>query len=93
MLTDVVEGVQLAGVQEDAALDIGRERVVLVGVPQTPDHLDGLERPAVTRRVVEVLVQAVVPGGPGVEACHHVPAGPAAADVVQRAEPAGQVEG
>jgi hypothetical protein len=92
VLADVVERVQLVRVEEDVAFHVGDERVVLVGVPQSADDLNRLMRPPVPGRVVEVLVEAVVLAGAGVEAGHHVPAGPAAADVVERGEPAGEVE-
>ncbi len=93
MLARVVEGVQLGRVEEDAARDVGGEGVVLVGVPQAAGDLDELQGAAVAGGVVEVFVEPEVLRGAGVEAGHDVPAGPAAADVVERGEAAGEVEG
>src|SRR5579863_9640199 len=92
VLADVVKRVQLAPVEEDAGLDVGGEGVVLVGVPEPARDLDELLGPPVPGGVVEVLVQAEVLRDLRVEAGDNVPAGPAAADVVQRGDAPGQVE-
>ena len=47
----------LEGVEEDAAFDVGRERVVLVGVPQAARRPRRILRPPVASGVVEVLVE------------------------------------
>ncbi len=92
VLAPVVQRVLAAAVEEHAAFLVAREGVGLVGVPQPLGDLNVFERPPVTGLVVVVLVAAVVARRPGVTAGDDVPAGPAAADVVERGQPAGDVE-
>ena len=88
----MVQLVQLAGIQEHVPLDVGREGVVLVGVPQALRDLDELVCAGVPGVVVVVLVQPEVARDPEVEGGDDVPAGATAADLVEGGEPAGQVE-
>ena len=87
----VVDRVNAAVVGVDARRLVADLRAVLPAVPEPDGHVDELRRPPValpvSRIVVEPEVLRGVPPGRG----HDVPAGPAAADVVQRGEPAGQV--
>ena len=92
VLALVVERVLPARVEEDAGRPVARERVVLVGVPQALGDPDELQAAAVAGVVVEVLLAAEVRRRARVAAGDHVPAGPAAADQLQRGQPAGDVE-
>jgi hypothetical protein len=89
----VTQGVQLVGIEEHAAGLVVDQGVVFPAVPETLDDVQILGRQAVAGVVrqmlglAEVLGRAFQPGG------DDVPAGAAAADVVQRGELAGHVEG
>ena len=92
MLALVLESMQPLGVEEAPGGDIGGERVVLVGVPQAPDHVDELFGAGIARVVVEVVLETEVAADAGVEARDDVPPGATATDVVERGEATSQVE-
>ena len=59
----VVERMLFGAVEEDAALFVAREGVGFVGVPEALRYLHVLQTSAVARRIVVVLVTAVVACG------------------------------
>lgn len=87
----VIDDVDLVPLGPHAALRVGHDRVVLPAIPQLLGDLDELVRPLVAPRVRRLGVKAEVPGG--VVACRRddVPARAAAADMVQRREPPGEI--
>src|SRR5690606_13595000 len=76
---------------ERARLLVGDDRVRPPGVPQLTRQADELGRPPVPVGVVEVAAPAEVLAGEGVVGGHHVPRGPALAEVIQRGQPPGQL--
>ncbi|GAA3310975.1 hypothetical protein GCM10020295_79470 [Streptomyces cinereospinus] len=93
VLPAMVDLPHLVGVGVDAALTVEQDGVVLPAVPQLGGDLDELARPLVAQRVLQVLVLPEVAGLVHGAGGDDVPAGPAAADVVQGGELAGGVEG
>ena len=93
VLALVAEHVHLLGIEEDAALDVAHEGVVGEAVPQAGHHVVELARAPVALVVLHVLVEAEVQRGVRVGGGDDVPAGAAAADVVERGEAAGDVVG
>jgi hypothetical protein len=77
-----------AGVEEDAALLVAQEGVVVEAVPELLDDLDVLAGAGVAEGMRVLLIEVeVVRRGLG-RRRHHVPAGPPARDQVERGEPA-----
>ena len=93
----VAEHVHLVGIEEDAALDVADEGVVGPGVPQAGHHVVELARAPVALAVLHVLVEPEIERGVRIGGGDDVPAGAAAADVIERGEAArdviGRVEG
>jgi hypothetical protein len=82
----VVEHVHPLGVKIDAALDIADEGVLGPAVPQPGHDIEELAGPAVAFAVLHMLGQSEIERRIGVRGRDQVPAGPAAADVVERGE-------
>ncbi len=92
-LAPVVEHVQPLGVEIDALPDIADKGVVGPAVPQPGDHVEELAGAAVALAVLHVLAQAEIERRVGVRGGDEVPAGPPAADVIERGEPPGDQPG
>ncbi len=86
VLSDVVDGMDPGGVGEDAGRGIIDQRIVFPAVPQPRDDVEIFARPLVT------LVMRRMFGQPEILRClrrarrDDVPAGAAAAEVIQRGE-------
>ncbi len=93
MLALMVEHVQLGRVEEDAALLVAQPGIVRPAVPEPRDHLVELAGAPVAFVVLDVVGQAEIERRVGVGGRHHVPAGPATADMVERGEAPGDVIG
>ncbi len=91
-LAVVVERADLVGVGEDAGLAVEHEGVVVPRVPQPGGGLEELVGPVVAGVVAEVGVDPEVLRLAVVDRRDHVPRGPAARQVVERGERAGDVE-
>ena len=89
----VVEHVELRRVEHPWRRLVVDEGVVLPGVPQRLDDLVGFARLFVALGVGRKLVEPEIARGVVVGAGHHVPGGPAMADVVERGEEASDVVG
>ena len=72
---------------------VGHDLVLRPRVPQLPGGAHELAGPLVAVGVVEVAAPPEVLAGEGVGGGHHVPAGPALREVVERGELAGQLVG
>ena len=87
----------LSGSKIDAALDVADEGVVGPAVPQAGHHVVELARAAIALAVLHVLVEAEIQRRIGIGGGDDVPAGAAAAEVIERGEAArdviGRVEG
>lgn len=88
-LSRVVHRVDQAGVGVDSRRLVADLRVVLPAVPQPDGDVHELGRPPVALAVRRPVVEAEVERGAAFGGGDDVPARPAAADVVQRREPAG----
>ena len=89
----VVERMHLVGIEEHAAVDVTDEGVIGPGVPEASDDVVELARAAITLAVLHVLFEAEVQRGIGVGRGDDVPAGAAAAEVVERSKAPGNVIG
>jgi hypothetical protein len=87
----VLDSVDLRGVCEYATGAVAWQRVVLPRVPQPLDGGDELRRPVVALVGVGVAIVPAVEGGAAVGAGDAVPGDPAAAEVIERGEHAGDV--
>jgi hypothetical protein len=87
----MVEHVHPVGVEEDPALDVAQEGIVGERVPQALHHRDEFVRPVVAVGVLGMVREPEVPRRVGVRGRHHVPARPAAAEVVEGGEAPGDV--
>src|SRR6185437_13538128 len=76
-----------------AALTVADNRVVLPAVPRAQDDLDELVRARVTVGMVRMGGLAEVRRGQRRDGCDDVPSGAAAAEMIQRREPAGELPG
>ena len=89
----VVQHMHLVRIEKEAALDVAHEGVVGEGIPQPGDHVIELARPLVALVVLHVVVEAEIQRRIRVGGGDDVPAGAAAADVVERGEAARDVVG
>ncbi len=88
----MIEHVHLVGFEEHAALDVADEGVVRPGIPQAGHHVVELAGALVALGVLHMVVEPEIQRGVGVGGGDDVPAGAAAADVVDRGELPRQVE-
>ena len=86
MFAAMIEHMHLVRIEVDAGRLVADERVVVPTVPQAGHHLGELRRAIVTVGVRDVLVAAVIERLGLVVGGDEVPAGPPAADLVQRGE-------
>ena len=93
VLADVVEEMDLVAVHVDAALLVAQQPAVFPAVPQAGDDLVELLGALVALGVGQVLVEAEILRLVLDLRGHQVPAGAAAADMVDRGEAAGDVVG
>ena len=84
MLADVIEAVEFRLVDIQAARLVADEGVVVPAVPQAARHIDELDGAFVPRGRIERRVEPVVARLVRAPAGHHVPAGAAAADMIER---------
>ena len=93
----VVEHMQLVGIEKDAVLDVADEGVIRPAVPQSGHHVVELARAAIALAVLHVLVEPEIQRRVRIGGGDDVPAGAAAADVIERRKPArdviGRIEG
>src|SRR5712692_2844187 len=87
----VVQNVQPVGIEIDPVLDVADKCVVCPAVPEARDDVEELARAAVARRVLDMLLKSEVQRRIRVGCRDEVPAGTAAADVIERGEFAGDV--
>ena len=83
----------LLGIEIDAALDVADEGVVGPAVPQAGHDVVELARAAIALVVLHMLVEAEIQRRVGIGGRDDVPAGAAAADMVERGEAARDVIG
>jgi hypothetical protein len=89
----VVKDVHAIHLAEDPALRVARERVIIPAVPQAAADVHELGRPLIELIMRKVVLTAKVEVLPRHAAGDDVPAGAAAADVVDRGELARDLEG
>ena len=89
----MVEHVQSRGIEIDAVLDIADEGVVGPAVPQAGDDIEEFAGPPVAVAMLHVLGEPEIQRCVGVGGGNQVPAGTAAADVVERREAPGDQVG
>ena len=82
-----------SGSKNSPALDVADEGVVGAAVPQTGDDIVELARAAIALVVLDMLVEAEIERGVRIGGGDDVPAGAAAADMVERGEAARDVIG
>ena len=87
----VVQRAHLVGIDVPAGGLVGDDRAVLPAIPQPADDIDEFVGARVAQFVLDVFVEIEVQRGLGVGTGDDVPCGAAAADVVDRAEDAGDV--
>jgi hypothetical protein len=83
--------VDLGGVAPDAGGFVGGDEVVLPALPELEGYVEEFGGALVAGGVGRLAVEAEVAGGLGSGGGDDVPAGPAAADVVEGGEAAGEV--
>ena len=88
----VVEDMELRRIEIDPGRLVAHERVVGKGIPEPRDDIEKLARPVVSLGVRHVLRETEVQRGIGVRRRHDVPAGAAAAQMVERCEAPRDVE-
>ncbi len=88
----MIERVHLLGIEEDAALAIALEGVVIPGIPQTKDDVRKLTRALVALGLWHVFVAAEVERRRMVSGCDEVPSGASVTDMIERRELAGERE-
>ena len=93
MLALVVEHMQFGGVEIEPAFGVADEGVVGKAVPQAGHHIVEFPRPVIALVMLDMLVEAEIQRGIGIGRGDDVPAGAAAADMVERGEAAGDVIG
>jgi hypothetical protein len=88
----IVDGVDLGGIDEHAAVAVGNDGAGLPGPPELLDDLDILLRHEIALVMLGELVHAEILRGIVGAAGHHVPAGTAAGYLIERADDArGQI--
>ena len=85
----MVEHVHAVGIEINAFLDITHKSVLGKTVPQTGHDVEELAGAAIALAVVHVLGQPEIQRGVGIGGGDQVPAGAAAADMVERGKAAG----
>ena len=93
MLALVVEHMQLRRIEIEPALGVADEGVVGKAVPQAGDDIVEFARAAIALVMLDMFVEAEIQRRVGIGRRHDVPAGAAAADMVERGEAAGNVIG
>ncbi len=88
----MIERVHLLGIEENAALAIALEGVVIPGIPQTKDDVRKLTRALVALILWHVFVTAEVERRRMVSGCDEVPSGASVTDMIERRELAGERE-
>ena len=89
----MAEHVHLGGIEIDAVLDVADEGVVRPAVPQARHHVVELARAPIALAVLHVLVEPEIERRVRVRGGDDVPAGAAAAQVIERGEAARDVIG
>ena len=89
----VIEHMQLVGIEIEAACRVADERVVGPRIPQPGDHVVELARAAVALAVLHVIVHAEIQRRVGIGRRDDIPAGAAAAEMIERGETPGDVIG
>ena len=93
ILALVIEHMHLLRIEEDAALGIADEGIVGKAVPQAGDDIVEFPRALIALAMLDMLVEAEIQRCVRVGRGDDVPAGAAAADMVERGETAGDVIG
>ena len=89
----VVEHVQLVGIEIESLRDVADEGVVRPGIPQAGDDVVELARAAVAFAVLHVIAHAEIERRVGIGGRDDIPAGAAAAEMIERSEPPRDVIG
>ena len=89
----VVEHVHFVGIEIQARFDVADKSVVGEGIPQARHHIVELARPLVALGVLHVVFQPEIQRRVRVGGGDDVPAGTAAADMIERSKAAGDVIG
>ena len=91
MIALMIQNMHAVGVEEDTALLITYPRIISPAVPQPGNDGIKLTRAAVALVVLDVILQPKIQRRVRVGCCHHVPAGPTTADMIERGEAARDV--
>ena len=89
----VIEHVHLGRIEIEPGLDVAHEGVVGKGIPETGDHVIEFARPLVALGVLHMVVESEVQRGVRIGGGDDIPAGTAAADVIERGETPGDMIG
>ena len=89
----VIEYVQLIGIEKETARRVTDESVVGPRIPQPGHHVVELAGAAIALAVLHVIVHAEIQRGIGIGRGHDIPAGAAAAEMIERSETPGDVVG
>ncbi len=84
---------QLAGIEIETLVDVADEGVIRPGVPKPRHHVVELARAGVALAVLHMLLQPEIERRVRIGGGHDVPAGAAAAEMIERGEPPGDVIG
>ena len=87
------EHMHLGRIEIQARFDVAHEGVVGEGIPQARDHVVEFARPLVALGVLHVVIKPEIQRRVRIGGGDDVPAGAAAADMVERGEAAGDVIG
>ncbi len=84
---------KLVGIEKEPAFGVADESVIGPGIPQAGHHVVELARAPVARVVLHVIVHAEIQRGIGIGGGHDIPAGAAAAQMIERSKAAGDMIG
>ncbi len=84
----MIEGVQACGVKKDAVVDVADKGVIGPAVPQPGHDIEKFAGPAVALAMFHLFGHAEIARGVRVRGGHQVPAGAAAAQMVERGKAA-----
>src|ERR1700760_1087153 len=88
----VIKTADLARIDEPACGFVCNDRPVVPAVPKPFDDIDEFIGPFIAQFMRQMLVAIEVQRRPGIGACHHVPRRPSAADMIDGAKDARDVE-
>jgi hypothetical protein len=89
----VIELVKLAGIEIAAALAVAEKGIILPAVPEAADDMHEFARALIAFGDIVVLITVEVEACRRISRRHDIPAGAAAADMIEGAEQPSDVEG